>query len=652
VVSNTTGRWDWLLVALDPSRIRATVSHFPLFDAVVLHPEHYRNAEISIRDNTTEADSTPGREHGSVVDNNTDSDVSDDELSQDSSVPESPPRFQKKKNQRLPPNHGLSPGVPWNKDARDIRYSPGFLLPIILGAVESCLLDNHDDEKSSSGGAFGDGSDDMVVQEKFSKNFIPTVHGLCEKGVVSLCLASLASDCREVRQHAIAILGIFILAINTEEARKRGSWRERPQLAMILNSVQRAYVLKRADQGDSGNSIPVLSPLVSTFLARASISVSKPGDALFPALNHYFLKSDKEHGAFQDMNRLPGFMSLFCSSVEDSSIARKERIWALQTLRDGFLHPSCYRLVSTCHAPELILTSFENVRLGKTTVEMKGQEFSLLLEVLRKVIDYGGITSVRHLVKLVGLFSWMRSICVARNLLETFPTIAARRAFCDLVSSAVTAASVDERLRTDVLLHEISMLSQSVLDICNITASDSKAVTDSTLVHSSCCALDALGSAFSSVRDGLGTDDKMHYTGFIIASGLHFLKDVPADWQIKTAAALSIVPVNLENVTPLEAEAFCSMLLRCTASCTTETSTIATLKRIALVGQMFQSSIAGDSETLRILLLSRAKAKTSREAYSMWLKCVSVFSSASEISSEVAVARQLLKNEGNAMDIG
>lgn len=653
--------WDWLVSGLDSARIRCTVSHFPLFDAVRLDPRHYMTIDIG----GVEVTADPGQisldkegDETSDGDDDEDGDGDDDGEEEDedgkgevSVVLEVQQQLENTRYHHLPTNHGLSPGIRWNKETEDIRYSPGFLLPLILGAVEDCMLSDHDDNLKSDSMQLTPFSDEAATpRERSNRTFIPTVHRLCEKGVVSFCLSSLSSHCVDIRQHAIAILGIFLVALESDEAKKRSSWRDRPQLAMLLNSVQRAYALKRARELDRRASVPMLSPLVAIFLARASISISRPDDTLFPALNHYFLKSDIEHGAFQDMNRLPGFMSLLCSSAEDSSVGRKERMWALQMLREGFIHPSCYRLVSACHAPELVLTSFENVRLGKSSDEMKAQEFTLLLAVLKKIIDYGSCTAVRHLVKLVGVLSWMRSQCVSRHLAKTFPTIATRRAFCDLVSSAIKAASLDEHLRKDILLQEAGILSQSILDIYLITVSDPRApLEDSALEHSCCLALSELGCAHSLARNK-SFHEKTHCQGFSVSSGAQFLKTVSGNWQQTMAVnSLSVLPVNFESFDSMDGEGFCSLLLlHGLSSSMTEPTIASVLARVSLVGQELQDCQDSDSRSiLRTLLLSHSRLLKSSRIYTLWLECIHVFSCQTRVSTESALAHQLLKERGD-----
>jgi hypothetical protein len=67
-----------------------------------------------------------------------------------------------------------------------------------------------------------------------------------------------------------------------------------------------------------GSEIPKLPSLSAILLAKAALILSKPGDAMYSAMNKYFLKLNQNHGAYNDMTRLPAFIALFCSSSDEN----------------------------------------------------------------------------------------------------------------------------------------------------------------------------------------------------------------------------------------------------------------------------------------------------------------------------------------------
>lgn len=171
-----------------------------------------------------------------------------------------------------------------------------------------------------------------------------------------------------------------------------------------------------------GSEIPVLSSLSAVFLAKASIVLLKPGDTMYGAINKYFLKLDKSHGAYHDMTRLPAFIPFFCSSSEENS--ERERLWSIHCLRDSFLEG--YSIVASCHAPALLLTALGRNRLDDV-------ERQAILQALVRLLQFGDKAAVRHLLDRVGLISWLRVFLFEHAALSEDT----KRSVLDLVSVAV-----------------------------------------------------------------------------------------------------------------------------------------------------------------------------------------------------------------------
>jgi len=129
---------------------------------------------------------------------------------------------------------------------------------------------------------------------------------------------------------------------------------------------------------------------------------------MYSAMNKYFLKLEKGNGAYNDMTRLPAFIPLFCSSSEDD--AERERLWALQCLRDSFLEG--YNMVASCHAPDLLLTTLGRSRLDES-------ERQLILQVLTRLLQFGDLPATHHLLNRVGLLSWLRAFLASNTLQDT-----------------------------------------------------------------------------------------------------------------------------------------------------------------------------------------------------------------------------------------
>ena len=437
-----TGKLDWLIDALHPTRIRASISRFPIFDRLDL--------AFSLNEIWTEQ----------LFDRNHEQMESLVEIDQPLSC-----SFKPKK---------VSYSADIRRRDREAsyaeQYSPAFLLPLLLKTIELALSRNKkmtSNEFQTSRSIDDENRQELILPWNFSKSSIESIQRLCEKEIVSICLMSLSSLCEKVRCYAVSILGLILQACRSNYALDSPSWRDRPQLVMILNSVQRCLVIQKAlNEGDS--MVQRVAPVVATFLARAATVLRRPDDALYVPMNRYFLKNEANHGAFQDMKRLPAFMSLFCSSSEDANQSRAERMWGLQVLCDGLADASCYKLVTSCHAPELILSSFENIRLSKASDEAKGAEICLLLDSLRSMIEHGEYGAHIHLIRRCGLLSWMSSMCSTRSLSVAFPTERSRISFCQLANSAVERVFCTPQLRSFELIDEVCSLIQPIVSFCLI----------------------------------------------------------------------------------------------------------------------------------------------------------------------------------------
>lgn len=512
-----TGRLDWLINDLDATRIKASTSRFPVFDKVDL--------AISLNDIWAERSfdegleqiETPLEKHQPLSD------------------------FLNLKEQSTLVNISNK-----NRELGDAeQYSPAFLLPLLMKAIESELSRNKrmaSDEFQTSRSRDGQDSQESLSPWIFSKSSIKSIQELCEKGIVSFCLASLSSLCEKVRCYAVSILGLILQACHSNYALDSPSWRDRPQLVMILNSVQRSLVLHKAlDEVDS--IVPRITPVIATFLARAATVLPKPDDALYVPMNRYFLKNETNHGAFKDMKRLPAFMSLFCSSSEDPNQSRAERTWVLQLLCDGLVDASCYKLVTSCHAPELILSSFENVRLSKASDEAKGAEICLLLGSLKSMIDHGEYGAHVHLIRVCGLLSWMSSICTTRSITTAFPTERSRISFCQLANSVVERVFVNHQLRSSELIDEMSSLIQPIVSLCLIkchTGQPSHGVYQASFLT-----LRALAIGLRNMRDETFLCPDILPLGVSLESSLRLLRIADDSMKALSLQTLCCLPVSL-----------------------------------------------------------------------------------------------------------
>lgn len=287
-------------------------------------------------------------------------------------------------------------------------YSPGFVIPMTLAFLEARI-----------GYDLGNSP---LPETSVDRAVTLSVQRLCEKGVLAICLMALCCENPDLRRYSASVLGLMIMVIHSDDARSLSSWRDRPQLAMLLDSVQRALV---AHSNHVDKSVLRVPPHSALFLAKASLIVQRPSDRLYGKVNRVFLRISKEHGAFQEFFRIPSFIALFCSTAEESDQVAAERTWALHLLVDGFLNEMCYKPLISCHGPELLLSTLDNSQLRLHNDETS-ETALLILTALIAIVSKGGERCLDHAVNRLGILSFLRGSILGRQAFDLFRTSKAR----------------------------------------------------------------------------------------------------------------------------------------------------------------------------------------------------------------------------------
>ena len=476
--------WEWLINAIELVRVQSTLSQFPVADT--LEPTSVCDVECSATNMMQEDD----QEESSSVSEDDDM-TDDDESSSDNATAIS----------RLTKTHDQ-----WRGSGDDIRYSPGFVLPLMLAALETNLP--HEDEKETPTSLENNEEDDdpnhqesnpeQVANRRAYGNFC---RRLADKGCIALAIASLSSRCPSIRKVAVAICGFFLKALQMPESQGLKSWRERPQQEMILNSIQRGLSVRRAiqmqkqDDQDDGIelggvtstqrfNIPMLPAVSAVFLAKAMLILSQPRHDMYGQMNRFFLRLSDYHGAFQDCFGLPAFLLLYCSSSDELSRCWTERNWALQTLKDGAVDEYCYRIISQHHVPKLIMSSFDSLIDNPESQS----EVYLTIDVLESLLQ-SGTRALDHLINRQGLLSWLHGILNWREVSSTLPSDALRCKFLKLVSTAVSSyrrlvSNQDDR-ESSTAFYEKIPLANVVIRIC--LAGDNRDDPTNTLLETTIC---------------------------------------------------------------------------------------------------------------------------------------------------------------------
>jgi len=385
---------------LDIHRVRKTISDFPVYDT--LEPSPFLLSDLWKSTKTDECITAKSNSMNAQFSDSSSSYSSSGEDEDDFSVIDKYPELD----------------IHWEAPDGDDRYSPGAIIPYILAILEAF-------EDFKFCGSSPDIAPDLEPERDADENptdenklkretFVRVVYRLFQKGAAALVVSCLGSKCASIRKVAVAIIGKFLKALKMEESRTISGWKSRSQMEMALNAIQRGLLVARARKLHENNSsneylqIPMFPNVSALFLSRALLTLTKPGDDMYPAINKYFLRIDDHHGAYSDCFSLPIFMALFCSVNEsDELIAKKERCFALQLLKDGTTDVLCYKVASKRHVPELLLTALSSF-LSKPGLSDESECF-LILGAIEKLVINGGDIAYRHYFKSVGLVPWFQT---------------------------------------------------------------------------------------------------------------------------------------------------------------------------------------------------------------------------------------------------
>lgn len=448
--------WDWLLNALDNNRIRSTLMQYPVSDSLEPLPDACVEETTAVTNEHASEDNDSFLEDGERYE-----EIDEENQTYSSSS----------KTKAITASQTIC--NEWRGSGEDIRYSPGFILPLVLGALEAHFPlepDSGNESPKSVNVMHGESENNKDAEDVREKHqaFCSFSRRLCDKGAIALALASLSSRCSSIRKVAVGICGLFLKALQMSEAQGIKSWHERPQLEMVMSSVQRGLSVRRAMQVQKAREAgdgqllktPMLPAVSAIFLAKSLLIVSRPGDDMYAQINKYFLRLTDCHGAFQDSFILPSFLSLYCNASDDLNKCKSERNWALLALKDGTVDEFCYRIICQSHIPELIMSALDS---GMDNPDFTS-EVSLTIDVILSLIQSGGNRAAKHLIHRLGILSWLHGIISWREVSSVFPHAALKCKFLKLITTAVKAYNTI--ITSEMPFFEIVPLSHVVIQIC------------------------------------------------------------------------------------------------------------------------------------------------------------------------------------------
>ena len=141
------------------------------------------------------------------------------------------------------------------------------------------------------------------------------IYRLIEKNAIGLAFKAMSSDILETRK-----IGHYIIARVYELLQEKYS-RERDQIVLLLESLRHSIVSTKEDP------FPIIPTIISEFLARGIVILTKPDSDMYLLYNRFFLQR-----AAIDLADVPMFYDMFYSSTED---CKKERKWMLKLISDS-----------------------------------------------------------------------------------------------------------------------------------------------------------------------------------------------------------------------------------------------------------------------------------------------------------------------------
>ena len=640
-------QYEWFVQGLDMRRVRSTLSCFPVWDRIVpvadasIEPwtgNLKEDSEDKDDVSTGVSDESSGDEDSDEEGTGADKDDEDHEMAENDN--ELPPRPRRKEDQ----------SDKWNGYGTDDRYSPPFILTLTLATLEAFNPPSTSlpTKKDSDHNFNNENVDAMSTEEDPNKprreTFVKIARRLSEKGCISLSLASLSSKCPDLRRVAVATLGLFLKAVHMEEAHSLKTWRERPQLAMVLDSVQRGILVRRAisiarRQEEDDNDKPILIPMFpavsAIFLGWSALIVSRPSDDMFASANRCFLRLGDYHGAFKDCFSLPAFISLFCGSFADeNSQARRERLWALQLLKDGVRDSYCYKVAARRHAPALIMTSFESL-IGCGGLHESDAEPYLLLEAIECLLLNGGHAARHHLLSNIGLCSWLRGLLIGKPIHLLFPSTKIFLLFNRLVDNAFRCAIKEEGeepnslgdVRTEAMTIAGPLVKASVQVNGRFTDS-----TTGEVLRALLCTLETLSICSSLGMDSTASRrfDSMRNDGIPISAACRLLDEtakLSANLRDKATKALSALPISISTGDEGMGKKLCLLILQNARQTTVAESASVlgnALTHVLLVLETFGTTLHGDEDLIEAILSCKMKAQWCGEGSSALSKSLEV----------------------------
>ncbi|XP_046813044.1 nucleolar pre-ribosomal-associated protein 1 [Vespa crabro] len=212
-----------------------------------------------------------------------------------------------------------------------------------------------------------------------SDNNIVPCYKITQSGALALILMACSSNHSEVRMAAYTVISRYYFHLESSSFKEKVLWMR------LIDSLRNGILSTEINLQDMH-----IICLVSTFLARTSITATQPLNPLYLPLHNFLMAKPA-----LDLNTIPELLQLFHSS----DVHHKEhRHWILETIRDGIKTERDVEIACKCMLYKMLLDFFTCLLSDIKTKK-------LILEVIESSTRIP--KSCRLLIRGYGLLSWL-----------------------------------------------------------------------------------------------------------------------------------------------------------------------------------------------------------------------------------------------------
>ncbi|CAM9109591.1 unnamed protein product [Choristocarpus tenellus] len=248
---------------------------------------------------------------------------------------------------------------------------------------------------------------------------------VCQRGLLGYLLMATSSLCKSTRTVGYSCLQQILNSLMQDKKQTDSRFNQRPQLALLLRCLRDSLDVPF-------QRVPCV---VAVLLARASeVVMSTPGSDVYKAVNNFLLRRPcirlRElpmfnslftgvHGSGGGIGAGSGASGLTAASHLDPASAGKARLWLLRGLRDGLRTSQDLGIVARERAIPLLLAMADSPAGDGDTALM-----GLVLDIVCRLASLEQ-SGTRYLLNTIGIVAWCRLV-LGRDLPSTSSALGQR----------------------------------------------------------------------------------------------------------------------------------------------------------------------------------------------------------------------------------